>query len=244
MEEEGGGFFDWFTQPEISGGGGGVETMIGPTITDEQLAAGQEAHDRRVLAESQAELQDATMGYYTPESLQGGVFGPTISDRQLEENQAAYRERLDREREPYQFLEPGSGDFLRGGAPADPSGIDWWDRGFDATIGGLGRLSKLGAQGLQLKRMLEGADPAPVSRPQQVFTRAPMSGSPIPAQQVSLWPARWDGSGQPGVLRTNYQPTGAAGDITGAVFSSDAAKIVAYAVAAGLGVLLLKKLIF
>jgi hypothetical protein len=128
-----------------------------------------------------------------------------------------------------------------GRTEADPSGIDWWDRSFDATIGSLGRLAQSPVGG-QLARLLGQPDPAPVSRPQQVFNRAPASGSPVPAKQFSLWPARWDGGGQPGVLATNYQPAGALSDMTGAAFSSESAKIVAYAVAAGLGVLLLKKL--
>jgi hypothetical protein len=129
-----------------------------------------------------------------------------------------------------------------GRTEADPSGIDWWDRSFDATIGGLGRLAQSPVGG-QLARMLGAPDPAPVSRPQQVFTRAPASGSPVPAKQFSLWPARWDGGGQPGVMRTNYQPVGDWSKEVREVANSDPAKIIAYAVAAGIGVWLLKKLV-
>jgi len=99
-----------------------------------------------------------------------------------------------------------------GTAAADPSGIAWWNRSMDATVGGLSRMTALGAQGLQLKRMLGGNDPAPVARPQQVFTRSPASGWLRPAEQASIFPARWSAAGQPGVLLSNYSSSRPAAD--------------------------------
>jgi len=133
------------------------------------------------------------------------------------------------------------------GAPAaaDPSGIAWWNRSMDATVGGLSRLTALGAQGLQLKRMLDRNDPAPVARPQQVFTRSPASGWLRPAEQASIFPARWSAAGQPGVLLSNYasaRPGPAS--ITSDMLASEPAKIIAWTLAALLAVWALSKMAF
>lgn len=188
--------------------------------------AEQTAYDNQVLADSQQELQDATLGAYAPDTMQGDMQGPMISPDQLAANEAAYQERLGGE-----ILAQGMGDYqeqLGRDIVASSNAPAPW---FSQATGSLGDLMRLGKTVDGLVSDVTGSDKPTVARPQQIFTPRTPSGSTSPNPNFAIFPGRYDGTdGGHGVLGGVYYT----GD-----FSQEAGKgagtafqIVGYAVAA------------